>query len=276
MSVTVTTVLKEKAVASEKSCHGHIAFHEHDSHHKDGHKHHHHHHHNHAMDWTDILADGTHVKYIAALTLCLNIVLMLTKCAVGTQVHSLSLLAEASHALSDSVSDVLALACLYKSRKQPTDKYPFGYAKLEPICSFLSSIMLLVTSVGIGLQAISQSIRTFFPHFEEWIQFLLSWLSFLHHDHHHHHHHDHADHVHVSNMSAILLIIFSMLAKEAMYHILHKTARSSGSSVLEVCQNVCVTLLTRAGKCTAPTYGELRLGYVIADDFGHFHWIHMA
>ena len=201
---------------------------------KTGHKHalhakdHHHHAHGSSMSWMQILQHGELVTHLALYALCINICLMLVKWAAAAWLQSFSLLAEASHALSDTLTDILTLVCLYKARQKPTTKYPLGYAKMEPLGSFFSSAMLLLTSVGIGAQALAHLATWLIPS-NAWIGQLLSW-TWIYHDDMHHHNHQHQT---TSIIYAVISIVLSILVKEAVFRMLKNAAQSARSSVLE-------------------------------------------
>lgn len=220
MSDSDTTIYEDQPWFLDKPAHQHH-----------GHHNEHGHDHKHGTDWSDILDGGRNVIRVAILSLSLNMVVMLLKCAAGTYLHSLSLMAEASHAVSDSLSDLLALACMYKARQKPSAKFPLGYGKLEPLGSCLSSLMLLLTSFGIGAQALFQFFEIVFPSYHAWVKHFLSWIPVLH-EHHHHHPQD-IENEHGKSLYGLALVVFSMLAKEAIYHMMRKTARVAQSSVLE-------------------------------------------
>ena len=220
MSDSDTTIYEDQPWFLDKPAHQHH-----------GHHNEHGHDHKHGTDWSDILDGGRNVTRVAILSLSLNMVVMLLKCAAGTYLHSLSLMAEASHAVSDSLSDLLALACMYKARQKPSAKFPLGYGKLEPLGSCLSSLMLLLTSFGIGAQALFQFFEIVFPSYHAWVKHFLSWIPVLH-EHHHHHPQD-IENEHGKSLYGLALVVFSMLAKEAIYHMMRKTARVAQSSVLE-------------------------------------------
>lgn len=222
MSDSDTTIHEDQPIFLEKPAQKHYG-HRYDEH---GHDH------KHGTDWSDVFDGGRDVTHVAILSLCLNMVVVLLKCAAGSTLHSLSLMAEASHAVSDSLSDMLTLACMYKARKKPSEKFPLGYAKLEPLGSCLSSLMLLLTSVGIGIQALFQVVEIVLPSYQGWVRYFLSWIPVLH-DHNHHHSHG-IEQEHGTSLHGLALVAFSMLAKEAMYHMMRKTARVAQSSVLEV------------------------------------------
>ncbi|CAO3643602.1 unnamed protein product [Cunninghamella echinulata] len=67
--------------------------------------------------------------------------------------NSASLLADATHSLSDLLSDFVTLYTFKMSRKQPDEIYPYGYGKFETIGSFAVSTLLLSGGVAIGLHS---------------------------------------------------------------------------------------------------------------------------
>ena len=63
--------------------------------------------------------------------------------------HSLTLMGDAIHCLSDMATDVVGLIGSKLSNKKPDKKHPYGYGKIEYLTSIIISVFII--SLGIGL-----------------------------------------------------------------------------------------------------------------------------
>ncbi len=88
------------------------------------------------------------------LSILLNILLFVIKYWAGVLSHSVALIADAWHTLSDSISSLAVLLGLKVSNKPPDSRHPFGHGRAELIASLFVGIMLVV----IGLNFLSESI----------------------------------------------------------------------------------------------------------------------
>jgi len=106
-----------------------------------------------------------------------NIILTATKGAAGWFLHSASLLADAGHSLSgmivdfsstgqnsdssndrsfsrpDLLGDFVVLFYWNLSRKPPTERYPYGFAKFETLGTTTISLLLIGGALGIGVHS---------------------------------------------------------------------------------------------------------------------------
>ncbi|KAF8070521.1 CDF-like metal transporter [Lyophyllum atratum] len=71
----------------------------------------------------------------------------------GWYLHSASLLADAGHSLSDLLGDFVTLFCWRLSRKPPSERYPYGFAKIETVGTSIISILLVGGALGIGFHS---------------------------------------------------------------------------------------------------------------------------
>ena len=88
------------------------------------------------------------------LSIFLNILLFVIKYWAGMLSHSVALIADAWHTLSDSISSLAVLLGLKVSNKPPDKRHPFGHGRAELIASLFVGVMLIV----IGLNFLSESI----------------------------------------------------------------------------------------------------------------------
>ncbi|KAF8200910.1 CDF-like metal transporter [Pholiota molesta] len=144
--------------------HNHTNGHEHNEHDHDEHTHSHSifgHSHSHAEEHThdaeQIIAalkgSGDRGSYITLVGLFSNVALTAAKGVAGWYLHSASLLADAGHSLSDLLGDFVTLFCWRLSRKPPSEKYPYGFAKFETLGTTTISLLLIGGALGIGFHS---------------------------------------------------------------------------------------------------------------------------
>ncbi|KAF5380561.1 hypothetical protein D9615_004483 [Tricholomella constricta] len=140
--------------------------HDHDHEHSTSHSHSHslfgHSHangeeHSHSHGTEQIIAalegQGDRGSRITLIGLVSNVGLTAAKGMAGWYMHSASLLADAGHSLSDLLGDFVTLFCWRLSRKPPSEKYPYGFAKIETVGTSIISILLVGGALGIGFHS---------------------------------------------------------------------------------------------------------------------------
>jgi cation diffusion facilitator family transporter len=90
-----------------------------------------------------------------------SVILGAVKVVTGVVGHSYALIADGVESMLDVVSGVAVAGSLKIAARPPTEKYPFGYGKVEPTAALVISIGLLATAVGIAIESVRE-IRT--PH----------------------------------------------------------------------------------------------------------------
>jgi cobalt-zinc-cadmium efflux system protein len=83
-----------------------------------------------------------------AIATILNVIFVLAEGGVGIFSHSLSLLADAGHNLSDVLGLVMAWVAMVLSKRAPTSRHTYGLRKGTILASLTNAVVLLV-SVGI-------------------------------------------------------------------------------------------------------------------------------
>lgn len=140
-----------------------------------GHSHHHHHHDNTYLVSSNKNDAGVRITRIG---LFVNLAMAVSKGIGGWVFNSQALIADAFHALTDLVSDFMTLATISWSLKPPTERFPYGYGKVESLGALGVSGILLIGGMGMAMNAIDLL----------YIQFFL--------DHAHGAHDAHGEHVH--------------------------------------------------------------------------------
>jgi len=75
-----------------------------------------------------------------------NLALVVVKAVAGVISHSSSLLADAAHSAADILSDILTLSTITFSLREPNERYPLGYGKVETLGAIGVSSLLCTSS----------------------------------------------------------------------------------------------------------------------------------
>ncbi|HEY9805912.1 MAG TPA: cation diffusion facilitator family transporter, partial [Candidatus Obscuribacterales bacterium] len=123
-------------------------------------KHTHHHHHHHSPQGHQGHHHGP-ANYNRAfiLGLSLNLGFVLIEAGFGFVAHSVSLLADAGHNLSDVLGLVLAWGASLLAQRKPSSRYTYGWRRSSVLAAFFNAIFLLVVTGGIAWEAIGRLIH---------------------------------------------------------------------------------------------------------------------
>ncbi|KAH1548635.1 hypothetical protein LV164_003528 [Aspergillus fumigatus] len=187
-----------------------------------GHSHHHHHHHGNVY-LTSANKSDAGVR-ITRIGLVANLAMAIGKFIGGYVFHSQALIADAYHALTDLVSDLLTLGTVAWSLKPPTERFPNGYGKIESIGALGVSGLLLCGGVFMGLNSGQVLLDQFFPEAAE----AIAHSGVLGHG----HSHAHGVQALGPNINAAWLAGGSIIVKEWLYRATMKIANERKSSVL--------------------------------------------
>jgi cobalt-zinc-cadmium efflux system protein len=124
--------------------------HSHDHNHDHGDGGHHHH--------NVTAADAASGAFIAGIVL--NLTYVIIQAIAGFMTHSVALLADAGHNLSDVVSLALSLLAFRLARAKPTSSFTYGYKKTTILASLTNAVVLLITIGMLGYESIN---RLFHP-----------------------------------------------------------------------------------------------------------------
>ncbi len=91
-----------------------------------------------------------------ALGVVLNLVFVAVEVGFGVIGHSVALLADAGHNLSDVLGLVIAWTALILSRRRPTHRYTYGLRSTSILAALFNAIILLIAVGGIALEAIDR------------------------------------------------------------------------------------------------------------------------
>ena len=81
----------------------------------------------------------------AWVSIVINVALFAIKLILALMIHSVSLLADAIHTLSDTGTSIVILIG-FKIAKRPADReHPFGHGRMESVATLIVSVLLIVT-----------------------------------------------------------------------------------------------------------------------------------
>lgn len=139
----------------------HTHSHDDDHHHHDhahGHSHGHghgshgHHDHSHAGHSHAPATFGT----AFAIGVSLNSAFVVAELIFGYTAHSLALISDAIHNLSDVMALILAWGALLLAQKRPTDRHTYGYRRASILAALANAGLLLVVVGGLAVEAIDR------------------------------------------------------------------------------------------------------------------------
>lgn len=92
------------------------------------------------------------------ITLILTAFFTIVEIIGGVLSHSLALLSDSAHMISDVLALGLSMLAIYMATRQPNAKYTFGYLRFEIIASMLNGLALAIISIGIFVEGIKRFI----------------------------------------------------------------------------------------------------------------------
>ena len=123
--------------------HNHNHSDNHDAHHYGHHAGHDHHH-----------VDPGQMGTIYIVAIVINLLFVAAEAVAGIVGHSMGLLSDAGHNLSDVFCLLLAMVALKLSHTHATKRFTYGYRKSSVLISLLNAIILLVAVGGIVVESI--------------------------------------------------------------------------------------------------------------------------
>jgi cobalt-zinc-cadmium efflux system protein len=91
-----------------------------------------------------------------AIGIILNLGFVIVEASYGVLAHSLALLADSGHNLSDVLGLVMAWGASILTRRQPSRRYTYGLRRSSILIALLNAIILLVAMGGISWEAIQR------------------------------------------------------------------------------------------------------------------------
>ena len=120
--------------------------------HDHSHDHGGHHHHHHVSP-----ADVANKAFIAGIVL--NSAYVIVQAIAGFATHSMALLSDAGHNLSDVASLALSLIAFKLAKVKPTDDYTYGYKKTTILAALTNAVVLFITIGMLGYESVNRLIH---------------------------------------------------------------------------------------------------------------------
>ena len=143
-------------------------------------------------------------EHVTKLGVYANIGLVALKGSAGLMTNSMALIADATHSLTDLVSDFMTFATIKYSQMAPTSKFPLGFGKIDTLGTITVAGLLCIGSYHIVTVSVSQL----------YAAYLGAPTSVL-----------------VMPQMAMLCAVFSLALKEWLYRITTKAGKEYNSSV---------------------------------------------
>lgn len=109
-------------------------------------------------------SDHHHAVKNIKIAFFLNFAFTLLEIGGGLWTNSVAILADALHDLGDSVALGLSWYLAKVSQKKPDDQFSYGYQRFSLLGALISSLILLVGSIGILFEAIPRILSPETPH----------------------------------------------------------------------------------------------------------------
>lgn len=93
---------------------------------------------------------GQNITLVGALV---NVLLIGLKFSAGILGKSNALIADAVHSISDLFTDVVVLMGIWRGRRPPDDRHPFGHGRIEALFTSIVGISLVATAMYLGFEA---------------------------------------------------------------------------------------------------------------------------
>jgi cobalt-zinc-cadmium efflux system protein len=99
-------------------------------------------------------AGASRTKSVLRFSLVATLAYVVVTFVAGLRAHSLALLSEAGHNVSDFLALLLSFAAVYFQTRPASDSKTFGYQRAGVLAAFINAATLIVISLWIGVEAI--------------------------------------------------------------------------------------------------------------------------
>jgi cobalt-zinc-cadmium efflux system protein len=99
-------------------------------------------------------APGPQTQRILRLSLVATLAYVLLTFVAGVRAHSLALISEAGHNVSDALALLLSFVAVYFQGRPASDEKTFGYQRAGVLAAFLNALTLILISGGIAIEAL--------------------------------------------------------------------------------------------------------------------------
>lgn len=139
---------------------------------------------------------------VSLVTIIGNLLLSVIKLLAGIIAHSNAMISDAIHSASDVFSTVIVIIGIKLASKESDKEHPYGHERLECVAAIILAMILLLTGIGIGAEALKNIVS---GHYSE---------------------------LQVPGILALVAAIVSIVSKEGMYWYTRFYAKKIDSSAL--------------------------------------------
>jgi cobalt-zinc-cadmium efflux system protein len=101
-----------------------------------------------------VASSNRKMQRVLQFSMALTLAYVLATFYFGLRAHSLALISEAGHNVSDLLAILLSFAAVYFQTRPATDEKTFGYQRAGVLAAFVNALTLIVLAAWIGLSAI--------------------------------------------------------------------------------------------------------------------------
>ena len=101
---------------------------------------------------------------VSVITIIENAVLSVLKLLAGVIAHSNAIISDAIHSASDVFSTIVVIVGIKFASKEPDKEHPYGHERLECVTAIILAMILFMTGLGIGLEALKNIFNADYPH----------------------------------------------------------------------------------------------------------------
>lgn len=91
---------------------------------------------------------------VSAVSIMGNLILSVCKLIAGIAAHSNAMVSDAVHSASDVFSTIVVIIGIRLSAKEADKEHPYGHERLECVAAVILAMILFMTGLGIGLEAL--------------------------------------------------------------------------------------------------------------------------
>lgn len=91
---------------------------------------------------------------VSFYTITWNVVLSVVKFLAGVIAHSNAMISDAVHSASDVFSTIVVIIGIRLASKEADKEHPYGHERLECVAAIILSVVLFITGLGIGFEAL--------------------------------------------------------------------------------------------------------------------------
>ena len=91
---------------------------------------------------------------VSMITIIGNITLSVIKLIAGIIAHSNAMISDAVHSASDVFSTIVVIIGIKLASKKSDKEHPYGHERLECVAAIVLAIVLFITGLGIGMEAL--------------------------------------------------------------------------------------------------------------------------